>query len=332
MQDTIYLTTIFPKNLLKQISDTTLQNRIVKKDTAQENYKSYHSAERDKTSSYPSFVCERNAIADITFNDSNNIISKNKLITSDRFPYLFTEKNISRKHEESTSLLKHLRNGETLHLDPFHNDWTFTIILFAAFLYSLIKTASRTLWSEAARFFFFRGINDSGSREIGGLFYWQSTLLNFISFVILGLFSYFTLIWFDLIPFRIQGFIGWLISVGFIAAAITLRHLICVITGSLSGERDAFREYLLGVYQSYRFCAIIIYIIVILISYTYLLPVQICFFLGFFALIMIYLIRIIRLFLIFINRNISIFYLILYLCALEILPVLILLKYFTGIV
>jgi hypothetical protein len=45
-----------------------------------------------------------------------------------------------------------------------------------------------------------------------------------------------------------------------------------------------------------------------------------------------YLIRVIRLIIIFLNRNISIFYLILYLCALEILPVLIVIKYFTGLV
>ena len=45
-----------------------------------------------------------------------------------------------------------------------------------------------------------------------------------------------------------------------------------------------------------------------------------------------YLIRVVRLLIIFLNRNISIFYLILYLCALEILPGLIIVKYFTGLV
>ena len=48
--------------------------------------------------------------------------------------------------------------------------------------------------------------------------------------------------------------------------------------------------------------------------------------------LLMYSIRVIRLLIIFLNRNISIFYLILYLCALEILPVLIVVKYFTGLV
>jgi len=41
--------------------------------------------------------------------------------------------------------------------------------------------------------------------------------------------------------------------------------------------------------------------------------------------------RIIKLFSIFLNRNISILYLILYLCALELLPVVVLIKYFAGL-
>jgi hypothetical protein len=45
----------------------------------------------------------------------------------------------------------------------------------------------------------------------------------------------------------------------------------------------------------------------------------------------VYLIRVARLFMIFIRKSISIFYLILYLCALEFLPVVVLLKYFAGL-
>ena len=49
------------------------------------------------------------------------------------------------------------------------------------------------------------------------------------------------------------------------------------------------------------------------------------------VLVTLYLIRIARLFIIFINKGISLFYLILYLCALEFLPVVICLKYISGL-
>jgi hypothetical protein len=121
------------------------------------------------------------------------------------------------------------------------------------------------------------------------------------------------------------------ISSAIIVSGITLRHFICRITGNLSGESEVFNEYLIGVYQSYRFCSLIIFVLVVLLVYTAFLPPDIYFFSGLVVLLIMYIYRVLRLFLIFIKKDISIFYLILYLCALEILPVLILLKYFTGL-
>jgi hypothetical protein len=103
------------------------------------------------------------------------------------------------------------------------------------------------------KFFLFRGINDPGSRDKGGLFQWQSTILNLSSFLITGLFGYLAASYFDFIPAGFRGFIIWLIALGIISLAITLRHLVCVITGAASGQREIFRQYLLGIYQSYRF-------------------------------------------------------------------------------
>jgi hypothetical protein len=105
-----------------------------------------------------------------------------------------------------------------------------------------------------------------------------------------------------------------------------------VAAGNLSGQTEAFNEYLVTVYQSYRFVSIILFVLVILITYTVFIPQKICVIAGFIVLAIFYVFRVSRLFLIFKKRDISILYLILYLCALEILPVLILIKYFTGLV
>jgi hypothetical protein len=181
------------------------------------------------------------------------------------------------------------------------------------------------------RFFLFRGINDASSRDIGGLFSWQSTILNLASFLIIGLFTYCFALFYDFLPAGITEINGYLISLGIIISAVTLRHLVCLLTGNISEERDVFRDYLAGVYQSYRLSAMILFVVIILLTYTLLLPSQVFLISGIIALGLMYLIRIVRLLIIFINRNISIFYLILYLCALEILPVGITVKYFTGL-
>jgi hypothetical protein len=286
----------------------------------------------DKTVIISDSICVRNSIADITFYDSNNIITRIESSSYKRFPFIFTEKNNQMKQEARASLIKHLKPGQEIPVQALHDDWFILIILVAAFLFSLIRTSASAMLPGVTRFFLFRGINDPLSRDIGGLFHWQSTILNLISFLILGLFVYCTVSYFQLIPDGISGFLFWLISLGLIISAVTLRHIVCVITGNVSGEREVFREYLLGVYQFYRFSALFLFANIFLMSYTLLLPARGSIFSGMILVGIMYFFRVIRLMIIFINRNISLFYLILYLCALEILPVLILIKYISGLV
>ncbi len=276
-------------------------------------------------------ICCRNSIADITFYDSNNFIVKIRAGSSDMFPFIFTEKTRQIQDEARVILLKHLKPGSDIPVQPLHHDWVLIVILIVAFLFSIIRTTSKNVLPGIFRFFLFRGISDPASRDIGGLFHWQSTILNLISFLVIGLFAFFTATYYNFIPARVTGIIFWLISSGIIIIAVTLRHVICVITGNASGEKEVFKEYLVAVYQSYRFSALFLFIIIILMSYTVIFPVRFCFISGITLFGLMYLIRIIRLFVIFINRNISIFYLILYLCALEILPVVISVKYITGL-
>jgi hypothetical protein len=236
------------------------------------------------------------------------------------------------KLEARALTLKHLNQGQNLPLRPLHDDWIIGIILIAAFVYSLIRTTSKAMLPEVSRFFLFRGINDPSSRDISGLSQWQSTILNLISFFILALFAYAAASYYNYIPYPFIGITFWFISVGVIIFAVTLRHILCLMTGFVSGENDVFREYLNNVYRYYRLSALLIFILVIMIVYTSIIPVEFGVLSGVIVLFIMYLFRIIRLFLIFLNRNISIFYLILYLCALEVLPVVILVKYFTGLV
>jgi hypothetical protein len=185
--------------------------------------------------------------------------------------------------------------------------------------------------SEVTRFIFFRGIGDPASRDTSALFHWESTILNLISFFNLALFAYCTALYYEYIPSGISGFFFWIITLGVIVAAVTIRHITCYFTGNVSTENNAFNEYIVTIYLSYRIMALVLFILVILISYTRLFPLKALFLTGFITIAILYLMRIIRLFLIFIKRNISVLYLILYLCALEFLPVVVTVKYFTGL-
>jgi hypothetical protein len=276
-------------------------------------------------------VCARNSIADFTFNDSLGFVRNIDQLPPLFFPYHFADKTLPVTHERRIIVINELRDGKILPQKPFHHDWIIAIVFLAAYLWIIVRTTTRSLFPELTRFILFRGINESSAHDTGSLFTWQSTVLNFISFMVIGLFIYCAADFYDIIPAGFPPFIFMLISLALVIFAITSRHFICLAAGNLSGESDLFKEYLINVYQSYRFSAVIVFAVVVLLVYSVFLPSPALLISGLIVLIIFYLLRVFRLFLIFMKRNISVLYLILYLCALEILPVLILVKYFTGL-
>jgi hypothetical protein len=275
-------------------------------------------------------VCSKNPVSDLIFPDTTDVITVTGQQEKSLFPFIFIEKNRKRESDAIAALVKHLKDGRELPARAFHDDWMIIIIIFSAFIFSLIHTFSKKFLPEIIRFLFFRGIGDPASRDIAGLFHWHSTLTNLITFLSLALFVYCTGFYYNLIPDGMSGFVFWVISFIIIIISVTLRHIICYITGKISGQKDLFNEYIITVYHFYHFSALALFLIVILLSYTRIFTPDILFKTGFILFAFLFLYRIIRLFLIFIKRNFSILYLILYLCALEFLPVLVILKYFTG--
>jgi len=111
-----------------------------------------------------------------------------------------------------------------------------------------------------------------------------------------------------------------------LAVAIMLRHLACLTIGTVSGHKAAFREYVTVITATWFISGFLFFCATFLILFTQIgnpeIPVLAA--LSVFALLYFY--RIIRLLIIFIRQSVTILYFILYLCALEVLPVLILLK------
>jgi hypothetical protein len=277
-------------------------------------------------------VCTPNIISPVTFYDPDNLVNRINQNNVNHFPYSFIEINKRIQSQTKTTLLKSLKPGQDMPFQPLHDDWIIAVILISAFMFSLVRNTYKNLMPDITSYFLFRGINDSASRNMGELFHWQSTILNFSSFLIISLFVYKAATFYLTIPAAVPGILSWIISLGIIISSFTLRHIVCIVTGNSSGQIEIFREYLVSIYTFYRLIAISFFIIVILMTYTSFLPSRFFLTTGIIVLGIFYSFRIIRLLVIFINRNISIFYLILYLCALEILPVLIAVKYFTGLV
>ena len=314
----------------KQVSDSTAKS-------LKQNYRS--TVKNNLNSAFQSIlpidttsVCQRNSIADISFYFPDNIVSSGKLDPLNRFPFEFTEKNRRSEDAKMEILLKQLKQGQDLPVRIMHDDWVVIILAITFFIFSLVRSTSKSLMPDVRRFFLFRSVSDPSKRKGSGLAQWQSLLLNLDSFFIISLFIYCFASFNQILPAGFSRILIWLILLAVIMLAAGTRYTLCKTTGKMSGTSDLFREYLFGVYQFYRLSALFLYLLIMLISYTLFFPSGAGFVAGTLILGTLYIVRIIRLFMIFLNSNISIFYLILYLCTLEILPVLIIVKYVSGLV
>jgi hypothetical protein len=276
--------------------------------------------------------CTRSSIADITYFDSTNLVTRLNPQSLQNFPYVFVEKAKAAREESKAELITHLKSGEELPVSVFRNDWILPLIIFSVLIFGIVLSESGNFFRAVFKSFLFRGINESSSRDTGLIFQWQSTLFNLAAFINISLFAFLSTLWYDLLFTGENRFLQWLIIFSVIVAAVSVRHMVCVIAGNMSGEEEIFREYLVGIYQSYRLAGLLLAVFVVMVLYTDIIPRETLFYTGFYLCCSLYLFRVLRLFLIFIKRHVSIFYLILYLCALEILPFVIFVKYVTGLV
>lgn len=277
-------------------------------------------------------VCPKSPVTGITYYDPKNITMSMDKGIADRFPFVFTSACRDFREKETAILVQKLRPGENFITNPFHTDWIIPLIFISALILGIIRTIGGNFFRNMLRFISFQGISDQGSRESADLYQLPATLLNLGSFISISLYVYMISIEYDISIPQPGGFVTWAIGLGVIISAVTIRHFTCIVTGKISGQGEAFNEYLKNIYEAYRIAGIFFLIIVIMVVYTSVIPEKVLLNAGLWGTGLLYLIRVSRLLLIFIKRHISLFYYILYLCALEILPVVVLVKYITGLV
>ncbi len=332
VQDTLKPAFVVRINTDNLISDSVFEKITIREDTAppvklirREKVKSADP----KFFSDTTFLAFRNKISDVTFYDSTNFIRTLDPGSIKIVPRGFPVAAEARR--DSVSIMSDNKaEGWPIPENTIRNDWLTIFIIAIALLYVLVKKATRPFLHEAGRFFLMRGIAEHPAYGKGSLFHRDSIILNFISFLIISLFIFYIASCSDLIPGDMSALSVITLAFLGISAALTARHLICSATGVLSGKTDVFKEYIASIYMTYRFFALPAFFFVVLIAYTPLSRPEIIVSTGIILFLLIYLYRVIRLFLIFIKRNFSIFYFILYLCALEILPALIILKLTAG--
>jgi hypothetical protein len=210
----------------------------------------------------------------------------------------------------------------------FNTDYAFGLLSVSLFMLALLSiTGRKQVVNIISSLSFKRPFVNKPQSGIG-VFSWAPLLVNLFSVINAGLFvtaGAVTMDMFGPLPgFETVKIVSLVIAA--LSVALLSRHIACLIIGSVSGQKEAFREYVTVITATWFISGFIFFCVssIILFTRTGQPEMLILGAAGAFALLYFY--RIIRLLIIFIRRSVTILYFILYLCALEVLPVLLLLK------
>jgi hypothetical protein len=261
---------------------------------------------------------------------AQNVQEIDSLVVSDTAAWVFHPTPPVSISEYHISVPRPLFDGIPVPVNPWRQDWITVLLLISAILCAIVVSFSRQLLIDIVRVLSFgtagRPVTDSR-----GIFHWQTTIANTASFINLSIFLYLLTIYFRVeLPANPKGLVLFAVLFVAVAIAITARHFVSFTAGIISGKSALFAEYLNNIYTLYRLLGLTIMPVIIAIGYFSFVSEELLVKVGIIIIISIFIIRIISLLVIFIRSNISIFYFILYLCALEILPGAILYRVFTA--
>ena len=219
-------------------------------------------------------------------------------------------------------------DGLPLPGDTLNYDFIFVLLSFSLLIVTMLAVSGRKSLITGLSAIGFRkrpGPPLAGTSEV---FSWPPMLRNAFTVVNVSLFAMISLLSTDMIritdPHGSPGLTA--IISGVFLGALILRHLASMVVAEITGWKLMFREYMNVVYNVWFAGALLFFIlsgIIIFAEVNNTLPIIIT---GIIVMAILLIIRILRLLTIFHKRHVSVFYFILYLCALEVLPLLVVLK------
>jgi len=204
-----------------------------------------------------------------------------------------------------------------------HFDWFLGIFLFLSILFIWIRMFYGKYFSILAGALGSSQMSTKLFRERNVLVRRVSFVLDFIYLVILSMFTFEVLHHFDLFGSRLSIFNQFMLILNIVMIYTLLRVALLRMTGNLFLKRSLFLEYIHSTFVVNKGTGLLLIPVVVAGHYfpqTLVSPVMLV---GLFFLAVAFIWKTIRGYQIIKRKDIAIFYLILYLCTLEILPLLI---------
>ncbi len=237
------------------------------------------------------------------------------------------KKSISVTREDYLSGLSRI-DGSPRPPDMVNGDMSFILLSLSLLIITLLTLFGRKSIVTGLSSISFRRKDEAIPPGTSEVFSWPPILRNLFTIINISLFAAVSLLYPGVAGRELLGGSVGLTAVlsGSFLAALLARHLTSIILAGITGLKKPFREYMNVIYNSWFACSAILFLLSGIILFgpvNNTLPLIIT---GLIVVAIFLIIRALRLLSIFHDRHISLFYFLLYLCALEVLPVLVILR------
>ena len=207
------------------------------------------------------------------------------------------------------------------------NEWVFGVLIIVLFLFISVRLVFNKYITNVFQAVLNQQTSSRMFREKNYKFFHGAHRLNLIFYLTGGLFAY-QYLSYESVSMVSGSFLrGYSICFGMLLGYFILKFSVLLGLGALVDRKNEFSEYVFNITIYNKVLGLILGVVTFCIAF---LPVQvknIWLITGLGTVMIIYLLSLIRGALIFIKRHFSIFYMILYLCTLEILPLLLIFKF-----
>jgi hypothetical protein len=211
--------------------------------------------------------------------------------------------------------------GIPLDCDPLGYDWLMIVVLAALLLFSTTITINRLYLRNISSLFRFRN-SSQPTDDPRQVYRWEMTITNLAAITSISLFIYVTLVTGMLpVDLKKEGGSLYLLLLAGTSASLSARHISTLVIRDLSRSRVIFGEYIVTIHTVWQLTGMILLPVSASLLYLKNPHVEMLGIAGGSIIILLYMLRLIRLMSFFIRRRVSIIYYILYICALELLPI-----------
>lgn len=210
------------------------------------------------------------------------------------------------------------------------NEWVFGVLVIAFLLFASVKLVFNKYLSSVFHAVINLQTSSRMFRERNYKFFHGAHRLNFIFYLGGALFAYQYFKYTKTNLVSESSFRGYLICLGLLLGYFILKFFILYGLGIIVNRKNEMTEYLFNIAIYNKVLGLLLGGFAFFIAFLPFEMKNIWFVFGVIIIAIIYLMSLVRGCLIFIKRHFPIFYMILYLCTLEILPLLLIYKFIIG--